>query len=322
MSLRQKGLMVETVFCLHGTLHVIKARLSTSEVRSTGGPVYPQLIFPFQFETVPQRNPKELWILAIRAHLSTRTLGKIGTATPTNMPFRFGNLSSPSNFSATIEVPLDLYRAQKIEEGRKDSMELILDCWLDYLAISDTAQRAQEGLVEIRKSHPMADPLELYTMHQRINITVPQSEWIKNILPGFGCDSTRLIEITLPEPATNPLFEQSILALENAQRHFKRGLYDETASQCRIALDPFFEPVQKPDGSGTMPVLKKNWELRLGEAAHKWLDASSSAIKRATNSVHHSPTARFDQFEAQMLLMITTTLVSYAARSLKSTESV
>src|SRR5581483_7558206 len=275
--------MVETVFCRHGSFHAIKARLSISEVRSTGGPVYPQLIFPFNFETVPQRSPKELWILAIRAHLSTRTLGKIGTAAPTNMPFRFSNLSSPSYFSATIEVPLDLYRAQKIEECRKDSMELILDCWLDYLTISDNARGAQEALVEIRKSHQMADPLELYTMHQRINITVPQSEWIKNILPGFGCDSTRLIEITLPDLATNPLIEKSLLALENAQRHFKRGLYDEAAGQCRIALDPFFEQVEKPDASGKMPKLKKSWELRLGEAAHKWLDASSNAIKWATN---------------------------------------
>ena len=45
------------------------------------------------------------------------------------------------------------------------------------------------------------------------------------------------------------------------------------------------------------------------------MEKSMAAIKGATNVVHHKPTGHFDRFEAQMLFMITTTLISYAARA-------
>lgn len=297
--------MIEAIFSFRGTHHAIKARFSA--VRAIGGPAYPQLIFPVQFETVPQQGLRELRILAIRTNLSTPALGKIGTAAPTNMQFRFCNLASAIPFSATIEVPLDLYRAQKIEETRQQNGEFRLDCSLDYMAIW------KRGGPTLK---PPPDPIEIYTMAQQINIVIPQSEWIKSILPGLGCDGIKLIEIPMPVMATASGLEMPVLALEKAQQRFKLGLYDDAAAQCRIALDPFFDQEIKADGTGKMPRLKKAWEARLGEATHKWLAESSNAVKWATNSVHHSPSARFDRFEAQMLIMVTATLLSFAARTL------
>lgn len=303
--------MIETIFCFHGTHHAVKARLRPSDVRSVGGPVYPQLIFPLQLETVPQQGLKELRISAVRAHLNTQNLGRIGTAVPTTMPLRFSNMASPKTFQITIEIPLDLYRAQKIEANRQQNGMLQLDCSLDYVAIW---KRNASPL------RPLPDPIEMSTMVQRIEIVIPQSEWIANILPGLGCNSVRLIEIPMPATTTAIGFEKSVLAVEKAQQRFNLGLYDDAAAQCRIALDPFFDQEKKPDGSGTMLKLKKSWEARLGEATHRWLGEASNAVRWATNPVHHSPSARFDRFEAQMLLMITTTLISYAARTLDTSK--
>jgi len=107
--------------------------------------------------------------------------------------------------------------------------------------------------------------------------------------------------------------------LEKAQKRLAEGDWQDAIRDCRLALEPFFEKkeVIGPDGkTRDVPILKRSWETRLGNATYDWLNASFGAIKDPGNRATHTIGA-FDEITAQMLLTVTTALVAYAARALK-----
>lgn len=76
--------------------------------------------------------------------------------------------------------------------------------------------------------------------------------------------------------------------------------------------------VDEDDGNGgkkKVPRLKTSWETKLGRSTFAWLEGGMAALKLAANKSHHSPQAHFDQLESQMVLAITTAVISYAARA-------
>lgn len=144
----------------------------------------------------------------------------------------------------------------------------------------------------------------------------------EKVLPRLGYGKVMAIELPVISIESCKALEHSFKALEKAQRHFSYGMYDDAVGACRVALEQFFEPMDKGDGSGkTIPKLKKSWESQLGKASYEWLNTSISSIKDAANKPHHSANDHFDRFGAQMLLTVTTALISYAAQQV-STEAV
>lgn len=64
-----------------------------------------------------------------------------------------------------------------------------------------------------------------------------------------------------------------------------------------------------------VPMLKAEWQTRLGKATYEWLNGSFAAMKQATNKPHHLSSSNFDQMETQMLIIATTALVAYAIKT-------
>jgi hypothetical protein len=294
--------MQGVTFFYSANYYALTIQIDPGAIRAVGGPVFPRLLFPCHFESVPQKGLREGRFTAFQAELSLPSLGKIADANPILFPVSVKS-DQPFCWNWDIEVPLDLYRAEKMEALRKTDVDLQLLVRVTYSAYWES-------------SHPVVSlgNVDLGASAMSVHLKIDQSRWIQNILPGLGLDTVKLIEIPLGKIADSPEMQRSIRALDNARDRLKRGVFDDAAMHCRIALEPFFEQVDKPDGGGKMPQLKKSWETRLGLAAYKWLAESLNAIKLATNPSHHSTTPHFDKFEAEMLVTITSTLVAYAAR--------
>ena len=147
---------------------------------------------------------------------------------------------------------------------------------------------------------------------------IPGSLWIKSVLAQTGHGIIHVVELPAVPVAACQTLQHSYDALVQAQSRHALGLYDDAVAKCRIALDRFFEHVPvdpKHKDSRRIPVLKKVWQAKLGEATYDWLNRTLGAIKDAANPTAHSPNPHFDQFESQMLMAITTTLIAYAART-------
>jgi hypothetical protein len=212
----------------------------------------------------------------------------------------------------TIEVPLDARRIEWIERQRSGkSFEGKFNIKLQVQIFGKNPHTANFPFGLIGNLNIYGD----------IPLIVPDTQWREKVLPGLGYGKVMVIELPAVSLESCAALDHSFKALENAQRQFALGLYDETAGSCRVALDKFFEPTDKGDGSGKLvPKLKKSWETQLGAATHRWLDDALRAIKDVTNKPHHSPHNHFDRLE--MLMMITTALVSYAAQKLSDESEI
>ena len=219
---------------------------------------------------------------------------------------RLSSQNYPTDFNLNIEIPLDARRIEWLEQqraGKSFEAKLHIDLQVQVFGKNQHTPEFSCGLMDVS------------SIQGDIQLVVPDTQWRERVLPGLGYGKVMVVELPAISLESCAALNHSFKALEKAQKQFSLGMYDETAASCRIALDQFFEQIPKDDGSGkTYPKLKKSWEKKLGDATYQWLDSALAAIKDATNCVHHSASNRFNRLGAQMLLMITTALISYAAQ--------
>lgn len=219
---------------------------------------------------------------------------------------RLANLGYATDEHPLVEIELDAGRIEWIERqraGKSLEAKLRISLQVQVFGVIETTQGSQFGLIDAS------------AIYGEIPLTCPDGHWREKVLPGLGYGKVIAIELPAVGLESCRALEHSFLALEKANKQFLLGHYDDAVGACRVALDPFFEYVDKEGESGKrIPQLKKSWELSLGAATYQWLDAALGAIKTAANKPHHSPNSHFDKFGAQMLMTVTTSLIAYAAR--------
>lgn len=297
----------------------VEATLNPEWVNGIGGATFPCLTFQvsiFVREEAGSRFAASTQAVSFGMLTGELFVGsdKIGDATPVSID-RAGMQYKPyqDEIHLTLEFPLDARRIEWLEQKRSGkSME-------GRLKINLAVQVF--GLPQ-NPSSPFASNVGLTTasnIQGEIPFTIPDTHWRERVLPALGYG--KVIAIELPAIAMDACkaLDHSFKSLEKTQHQFLLGDYDQTAGFCRMALDRFFQPADKGDGSGkTIPKLGKNWEAKLGKATYDWLDVAFSAIKADTNKSHHSPNNHFDRLGAQMLLIVTVALVSFAASELEA----
>jgi len=292
-----------------------EASIITSAFSGIGGDAYPRLYFQIKVDLSKEVNAhRGEYIQAWSFGLLTGQL-RIGSEVIADIkPYSVnswlwgetkenkGPISR--DLYLNIEIPLDTRRIEWIERNRSGkSFEASLHINLQVQIFGNNTFTPSfiTGLID-----------STYIVGQ-IPIVVPDTQWRDRVLTGIGYGKHFVIELPAISVDTCKTLEHSFTALNKAQRLFELGLYDDTAASCRIALDQFFESREDENGK-KIPRLKKSWEVKLGAATHQWLESGLSAIKDATNKTHHSADNHFDRLGAQMLLMVTTALVSYAAQ--------
>lgn len=311
--------MLKTQFSPIQGVTVAEAEFDPSALLGFEGIAYPRLFLPITlvFSTSGEHFPeKDLLFDSVVATLNLNHDHKVADAIPTQVAgFQRASYKHSTRQTVHFEFPLDYRRMEHIERIRDGDLRFRV--WIGLKVT--TFKSAVKGVAGNAgfDSHRL---FETQTIQADVYLTIPESHWRKTVLPGIGFGNVQVVELTTVSLESCEALEHSYKALRKAEAHLKLGLYDDSAAACRTALDQFFEYVDKPDGQGKMPKLKKSWEVRLGEASYHWLNKCMSAVKGATNASHHSASSHFDRFEAQMLFLITTGLVSYAARTLDPTE--
>jgi hypothetical protein len=208
-----------------------------------------------------------------------------------------------------LEFPLDARRIEWIEQLRQGSLAGSVRISIATLVL---------GQARVTRDEPPPPVVfrEAVATNGEVPFTVSDTQWREKVLPMLGYGKVIAIELpAIPIESIQEL-DHSFKALTQAQKLFQIGHYDDAVAKCRTALEQFFELVEVANSDGSkkkIPILKKSWETRLGQATYVWLNESLGAIKDAANKPHHSPNDHFDRLGAQMLIMITTALISYAA---------
>ena len=289
-----------------------EASINPTTIQGVGGVMWPRLMLQVTLHINEEGD--RFWRDRVQAIAFGMLTGElvVGSETIAHIrPYsinkkRPGNLGYATDEYLQLEIELDARRIEWIEQQRAGkSLEAKLRIALQVQVFGNTKDlpNFSFGLVEAS------------SIYGEIPLACPDTQWRENVLPGLGYG--KVIALELPAVSVDACKElaHSFKALEKAQRHFQQGLYDDAVAACRVALDPFFEMVEKEgEPDKRIPKLKKSWERTIGAATYQWLDATLSAIKTTANKPHHSPNPHFDRFEAQLLLVVTTAVIAYVAR--------
>ena len=153
-----------------------------------------------------------------------------------------------------------------------------------------------------------------------INFEIPQSDWIKNMLPQLGHDSFRLIELPGTSQVIPTEYASSLKELEAAKKYFLNGDFDKTVGHCRSAIEPF-KP--KKDQIKTFIKYKSelSWANDILEATDTWLLRLVRSTSQLTSKPHHMPSVgHFDRTEAEIIMMATTAIIAYIGKLENSNE--
>jgi len=290
----------------------VEASITPSTIQGIGGATWPRLMLQVLLRIDEEED--SYWQGRVQAASFGMLTGElvIGSEIIANIrPLainkrRPGSLGYATDEHPLIEIELDARRIEWIEQqraGKSFEAKLRISLQVQVFGAIDTAAGSEFGLIDAS------------AIYGEIPLTCTEKHWREKVLPGLGYGKVIVLELPAIGLESCKALEHSFLALEKAQKQFLLGHYDEAVGACRVALDPFFEMVEKEGELGKrIPKLKKSWELSLGAATYQWLDAAMGAIKSAANKPHHSPNSHFDRLGAQMLMAVTTSLVAYAAR--------
>jgi len=291
----------------------LKAEISINlnHINSMGGSVYPRFRAQLQLKLTEEsgRNAESIQAISLGSMTSEWFLAneKIGDGIPFLVNHEALTYRPYSDtIHLDVDIPPDTKRIEAIERFRAGkSLTSCLRFKISAMAFGQSGNNPTSNAYELRSTS---------SINGQITFTIPDTQWREKVLPELGYGKVIAIELPAVPIESVKSLEHSYKALEQAQKQFQLGHYDDAVGKCRVALDRFFEQVDKGDGSGKkIPKLKRSWETRLGESTYRWLDESLSAIKDAANKPHHSPNNHFDRLAAQMLMMVSTALISYAA---------
>jgi hypothetical protein len=307
-------------FTIDGGFIAAEVRLQPNSTYGTGRAELPVLVVSLDFTLRGPRNPGRCYdFRELRCRLSPFYTTYVAASVPTHLSIRLLSGKEVASHLVQLEIPLDHVRLALINRLRKGGdvnlrydLELFTDELVEMARTNDPMHSIAWGISERH--------------HTRSSLTaiIPRSEWLERVLAGTEFAKTYIIELpAIPIDSCSDM-RVSFDALQQAVKLEGMGFYNEAVAQCRIALEPFFETVQTPGGSGgpkPRRVLKAAWQTRLGQRTYDWLSGSFLAVNQATNQPHHLSSSGLDQMEAQMLLMITTALISYAVKTQPATPA-
>lgn len=305
-----------------GRYSIADAEISEVEISGSGGVVAPVLSLPLRLSVSPATLASEegLEIVSMRGEFFTNTglvhnseLAYIGFI----IPKEYDGFKEQHHY---LKFPLDSIRVAALEKTRAGgNLKFCLNVMLIVHKLRALNPRQpNQSLANVVWGYVQPSEIRL-----QVELTIPRDVWISRVLNGVGYGQVHIVELPAIPVAEYASLNHAWKALQQAQELNKIGLYDEAVGKCRVALDKFFEHEDKTDAGGKtrrVPVLTKSWETKLGAATYEWLNKSLITVKGAANKSHHSPNAHHDQFDSQMIIAITTTLVAYVARNIKSED--
>jgi len=299
-------------FTACGGYIVAEVTIDANTISGSGRAEMPVLMVVLQmlFRS-PKKLSKTFEFRELRCRVSPFDGAYIAIGLPTPLNIRLGSDQELPNQWVYLEIPLDQRRIAVINRLRNGGdVRLRLD--MDLFA---------DELIEIRGSQNTPSALGLrehHHMHAKVQVQIPRSRWVEQILPNTGFGKIHILELPVIPIEVCAEMQTAFNELQQAYKLEGQGFYNEAVAACRKALEPFFERITKPDDKGEMRkflVLKSSWQVRLGQATYDWLNASLIAVKQGADETHHLSSSSFGQMEAQMLLAVATSLISYAIKT-------
>jgi hypothetical protein len=285
--------------------------LEVDRISGIGGPEYPRLFIPIDFTLRPSEDRGKIETYSLLWLQSGLHIGNIKIGDGFSEPIAEYSWLELSPRQISIEIPLDLYRIEKIEERRRDDIQFRLSGSALVAKHPSVLKAGSNEQQEYRRD------VEKFTKGSfNITFSIPQSHWVNQILPGLGYGKVKVIEIPMQEKTIPDTFKNALEEVIQAQNYFTQGDYDKAVEHCRNALEPLKGFL--PEIKTLLTNSKYEWVAEVGQATYDWVDKIYKKTRDVSSIPHHPPSVgHFSRFEAQAILMVTIALLSYTGKYLK-----
>ena len=198
------------------------------------GPPNRKLEVSFRF-----RNPTEFTFTLLDVWISVTSIAGLELAEGRLLRIHSHVVNAGEEGYAEIAVPLSSIALQHIENRRAGGdVDLRISSRVLICQMRET------------NGHPiMAKPVQTYfDQGQRgyLEHTIPQSDWVK-LLSSMQWSELELLEIPSRNLRSLPIPSRALKRFEDAQRHYRQGLWPETMASCRMVIEAFVKEVTGQD---------------------------------------------------------------------------
>ena len=307
-----------------------KIRAEESQIRGETDVGNSRLIIPIIVEASIKENPQEqkpFTILAVQSKLLTQISCRIADGI-----FKLEPQTMNQGFSWTFYLQFPLSQCQVYEiENIRNGGDLKFNLDLELIIASGNVLNINlNPALPNEKQKPIAKNFlsEFSTSrpNQILQLKIPQSEWVNNILPALGFGKKKLVEIPIPmDSATNEKLVKSVANLEEAQRYFNLGEYNKVIEHCRKAIEPIpstiptsVSQIEDKEITFNKKIIEffKQHFPGLDEEKVKFSKKVISAIWELTSEAVHDRSVDFDRKEAESVMLITAASLSYVGKLL------
>lgn len=297
-------------------------------IRGDGGILQPQLIVPLTIEMGPMPEEAMVATVWVRARLLTdRSPG----ATPTTRPvtellldgFPARSLPGAAN-DHTVELRMFLTMTElaALENHRHATST---DPFMVYLGV-DAVVAGMRTYNELKPGEPqepsawhhqfglLSEVLPFWnTRVDPLWISIEQTTWIRQVLPGIGYDASRLVEIDFPQAL--PGHPGAAIEWDKARRAYDERRYADSVAECRDLLFMWKRQLgatrEKP--LAAVVAERRHWPEQDGRRA--FLDSVWKATTDISNAPHHpegeASNQQLDAEDARLVLILTAALSAY-----------
>lgn len=222
----------------NGTLKV-----EATEITAEGYYGYPRLIIPVHLKLNPDydynNNVKPYTVLNIQSSIVLpRNSIKIADSLST---FIGRSISSDGHqFSPRIEFPLNFPQVSRIEKERQEDLNLRLgfDILIAYYKRLPIGEKANNEIINVTTDFDYR--------HFDLNLEIPQSHWVKKVLPLLGANDCFIIEI----PKGEGLLKDAWNYLEKAETALRIWNSKEVYGNCRDCGTLLDKTIKEESGEG------------------------------------------------------------------------
>jgi hypothetical protein len=285
--------------------------ISVHEITGQGSFESPRLLVPLSIMFKPYKKGEkypyeEFDLLFLKADLFLTDKNFKAAET---IQFHRQKIYQPQAYQFSLVFPLTEAIIFQIEKHRKGNLPVFVQFQLQIAKYTVLPNgKAAEGI----------PALTVVTGFEQVSsqshFVIEQSQWIRNVLPSLGHKAAMLIELPIASAILSAEYVQSTAELEKSREYFLQGDYDKTIGHCRSAIEPFKK---------NMPALKEaitssskaEWIKKMQLSTWEWMDSMLKANYTITNKAHHFPSiGHFDRTDAEVILNITTLILSYIAK--------
>jgi hypothetical protein len=304
-------------------------------LRGEAGPLEPRLVIPIIVGMNPRPAGEGIALLRLTGTLhigdSNNSSSQVGLPATVDLLRGFYVRSlpgGPSSHGVDLRFQLSVYAVHRLEVARQAVTEgdftltLRLDGPLAWI-------RNTRGEALVTPGQPptvdSTDPFQMQLgLHSdlsvfwtseidQLRLQIDQSVWINNVLPGFGIDNIRLVEIFLPPGL--PDIGNASTVFDDARRAYDQRRYADCIAKCRGIIQAWNKQLAASKKQHLAELVAKSQNWPQDDPRRKLLDSVWQALLESANAANHpegqDALYRPTVHDARLQLMMTAVISEY-----------